>query len=369
MIRILFGCPLFYPETGGMETISWHLLQGLRPFGYEFAVFTAQGKTDLPAISQYDGVTVYRFPMIESLAERNPRQILTIQRQIAQLKSHFQPHLVHLHLGGPLPISFFHLQTSNAYPVPTLVTIHDSLQGLNGANDTVLAQTLLLAKWVVADSQAMYADLYQLFPQLTNRFLLLPCALPSPPLLPVQLPFAPPRLLCLGRMEQDKGFDLAITALALLIEEYPELCLAMIGDGRMKGEWQKLAGELGLGERVSWLGKVPAQQLWQQINQSTLLLMPSRRREAFGLVALEAAQMARPVIATAAGGLAELILDGQTGLLIPPEDPVALAQAIRSLLSQPNIAQQMGNNAHQHAFDKFNWTSYLQAHHQLYSQQ
>jgi glycosyltransferase involved in cell wall biosynthesis len=88
------------------------------------------------------------------------------------------------------------------------------------------------------------------------------------------------------------------------------------------------------------------------LNDVTLVLVPSRY-EAFGLTALEAAQMARPVVATRVGGLPEVVVDGKTGLLVEPDDPVALARAIVTLLQDRGRAERLGRAARERARHAF----------------
>jgi glycogen(starch) synthase len=101
------------------------------------------------------------------------------------------------------------------------------------------------------------------------------------------------------------------------------------------------------------------------IKDSTLVVMPSRT-EPFGLVALQAAQMGRPIVATRVGGLPEVILDGETGLLVEANDSDALASAILRLLRSPEWARQMGLTAHLRADREFGWAQHVSAYEELY---
>jgi glycosyltransferase involved in cell wall biosynthesis len=102
------------------------------------------------------------------------------------------------------------------------------------------------------------------------------------------------------------------------------------------------------------------------MNRATAVLMPSRW-EPFGLVALQAAQMARPVIASRIDGLREVVVHGQTGFLVPPEDPAALADAIAGLLGDAEQASAMGRAAQQRARETWPWISHVDAYEELYA--
>lgn len=362
-MKICHFCPLFWPEKGGIETITLHIVQGLRQRGHEVMVITTHGRLTLPNVAHYEDIPIYRFPMLEALSHNNPRLILTIQRQIAQLKREFEPDVVHLHVGGPVPVGLFHLNSHRAYPTPCVMTLHDPWPAATNTSQSLMGQLFNHCRWVIADSQAIWQDALATMPSLEPRLVLLYCALPTPTRLPEPLPFNPPRLLSWGRLEVDKGFDVAIEALARLGGAFPELTLTIAGDGAARPELEQQA--ISLGGRVHFTGRVP--DLIPLLNQSTLVLVPSRRREAFGLVALEAAQMARPVIATPSGGLAEIVLPGKTGLLTPVNDSQAFAEAIASLLTQPDLARQMGQTAYHQAHIRFNYDQYLTAHEELYA--
>ncbi len=102
------------------------------------------------------------------------------------------------------------------------------------------------------------------------------------------------------------------------------------------------------------------------MNSATLIVMPSRRDESFGLVALEAALMARPVVASRVGGLAEVVADRETGLLVDKENPAALARALARLLEDPGTAERMGQAARRRAQELFGLDGVVDAYAGLY---
>ena len=161
--------------------------------------------------------------------------------------------------------------------------------------------------------------------------------------MPTPLEFSSPTLLCLGRLAKQKGFDIAIQAFSQVSKKFPHLRLHIAGDSPERANLENLAKTLGVKEQVTFMGYIGLDEIPAIMNQATLSLMPSRF-ESFGLVALHTAQMERPLIATKIDGLPEIVIDKETGLLIPAEDPEALAQAIDLLLSQPELAISMGKN-------------------------
>ena len=123
--------------------------------------------------------------------------------------------------------------------------------------------------------------------------------------------------------------------------------------------------ELGLSDCVEFVGGVPPEKVADLIAQSTLVLIPSRL-EGFGLVALEAGAMARPVVATRVGGLPEVIVHEETGLLVNQESSPALADAIALLLDHTDVAMQMGQAVRRRVEEVFSWERCVDAYDTVY---
>jgi glycogen(starch) synthase len=168
-----------------------------------------------------------------------------------------------------------------------------------------------------------------------------------------------------GRLVSRKGFDVALSAFASIVRRFRSARMIIAGDGPARPALERQAAGLGLTGFVDFIGWVMPEQVPALINTATLMIVPSRR-EPFGLTALEAAQMARPVVATRVGGLSEIVVHGQTGLLVEKESPDALAEAITTLLKHPETATQMGYAARSRAIEKFGWDRYVDAHVMLY---
>ena len=135
-----------------------------------------------------------------------------------------------------------------------------------------------------------------------------------------------PLVGAVGRLSPEKGFDVLVRAVAQL----PGARTVVAGDGPERETLERLAHELGIASLVTFVGWVDPP--WSDHLVPDVLVVPSRR-EGFGLVAAEALMSGIPVVASAVGGLPEVLEEGVAGLLVPPEDPTALARAIESVLS------------------------------------
>src|SRR5271167_2829637 len=153
---------------------------------------------------------------------------------------------------------------------------------------------------------------------------------------------AEPRFLCVGRLIPIKGHVVLLRAFKQVLETRPDARLDIAGRGVLEHGLKDLARELGLGEAVRFLGHVSPVQ--EAIENSLAVVVPSLG-EGFGMVALEAMERGRPVIAASIGGLEDLIRDGETGLLVPPGDADSLAQAMLTLAADPARAAAMGVEA------------------------
>ena len=154
-------------------------------------------------------------------------------------------------------------------------------------------------------------------------------------------------VLFVGRLVEMKGAAVLLDAFARLAPRHPDVTLVMIGDGELRGSLQKRAGALGLGERVRFLGARPRVEVLAWMRRATMLVMPSvqtqsGRREGLGMVSLEAAATALPVIGSRTGGLPESLVDGVTGFLVPERDAGALAERIAALLDNPELRGRFG---------------------------
>ena len=364
-MKILYWTPFFLPDIGGIEVLAAKALPKLQQRNYEFVVVTSHGRYDLADETHYNGIPIYRFHTRSALRKGDLGQLIRIRQKVAKLKQSFEPDLVHINLSDPS--AYFHLSTATAYPALTLVTLHQNLAyfGLRGGLDTLLGQMLSMADWVTAVSAVTLSGVQAFMPEIRERSSVIYNGLDTPDVIPESLPFDAPRILCVGRLLHQKGFDLAIAAFASLVDRFPQARLTIVGDGPSRFDLEQQAAALGLGEAVEFKGRISPEHVRELMNTATIVVMPSRS-EGFPMVALEAAHMARPVVATPVGGLPESVVHQRTGLLVEPEDSLALAEAIAFLLSHPDIARQMGQAGRSRVLDIFNMERFVDAYDMLY---
>ena len=163
-------------------------------------------------------------------------------------------------------------------------------------------------------------------------------------------PDGAPRLLCVGRLIPIKGHIVLLRAFAEARRQLPDLELDVAGRGPLEPALRALARELGVGDAVRFLGHVTPIQ--GAIERATVVVVPSMG-EGFGMVALEAMERARPVVAASIGGLGEIVQDGVTGVLVPPGEAEPLAAAIVRVAGDQQLAQRMGEAGRERALSRF----------------
>lgn len=142
-----------------------------------------------------------------------------------------------------------------------------------------------------------------------------------------------------GALKPAKALDVLLRSLPEVIKQVPKAHLVVVGEGPERPRLEALARELGLEGRVSLVGH--RQDVLDWINALDIFVMPPRA-DGFSLVFVEAMACGKPVVASRVGGIPEAVVEGQTGLLVPPEDPQALARAVIRLCADPQEAARLG---------------------------
>lgn len=344
-MRIVFWQEVFWPHVGGVPTYAESLLPALRERGHDIIVVTRHDASERPRTDRWNGFAVHRFPFWQALQSGQPRAVRALQREVDQLLAESSPDVVHL--SGFGPSALFAMETKRASPAPLLVTLHSS-NTLTSKRATLFEQTLLRADWINTGSRALLDSARLCVPSITQRSSVVFHGVPSPAVAPAPFASAPPRLLCLGELADHKGYDLVLRAAPRVLASFPTLRIVLAGDGPARAALEQQARAASIDGAVEFPGAVARTAVAALINRASIVVAPSRR-ESFGLVAVEAALLQRPVIAARVGGLPEIVVHDETGLLVAPDDSVALADAIIALLSQPQKAASMGARARERA--------------------
>jgi len=384
-VKILHIYKDYPPILGGIENHVKLLAEGQADHGHEVTVLVTNPHGLRTTILHEGGVRVIRAGRLATVAS-TPLSLALMRQLLRQ-----QPDIVHLHYPYPVgEVSQWLLRRGRA----TVLTYHADIVRQAGILRFYKPLLRRVLRWVDAiiigsppmrggaflgerqarlrlipygiplarfQAEPAEADLARVRDQVNGAFARAGAtsaseaadfssgSSPSPPL-PVSPSPRPPTLLFVGRLRYYKGLDWLIRALPRLAAR-----LVVCGTGNMGPEWQALARELGVGERIAWLGEVPDADLPALYHLADLFVLPaSHPSEAFGLVQVEAMAAGLPVVCTELGtGTSYVNRDGVTGLVAPPRDADALAAAIATLLADPARCAALGATAQQRVAAEF----------------
>lgn len=156
-----------------------------------------------------------------------------------------------------------------------------------------------------------------------------------------------------GRLAVIKGADILIDAAAMLVQQWHDIGVVLVGDGEERGQLQALVTQAGIEKRVYVAGRVPREGIYSAIKGFDIAVVPSRE-EGFGLSALEAMACGVPVVASHVDALSEIINDGVTGLLFRTNDPNDLSSVITRLIGNHQLSQNLKHQALHHVHQHYN---------------
>ncbi|HEX6290399.1 MAG TPA: glycosyltransferase family 4 protein [Herpetosiphonaceae bacterium] len=345
-------------KEGGVETFVWELSRHLARRGHSVTIVGGAGQISRTV----PGVRVLRFPFVDRMAWRAMRplrrhiELTKLLERVSLMPAAvpnllaLRPDIVHLHkpydfLVGPLLHAvgarvIYHGHGEDFYPLDRpLSRTADAMLSCSGYNATTVAAHYGTQPEVVFNG--FDGELF--VPQ------------PADPELRTQL-LAPDEraIVQIGRLQPWKGMQYAIEALRLLVPRI-KARLLIGGAGTYRPALERLVAELGLTDHVTFLGNVPHQDVPQLYALADVVLGTSFASETFGMALCEALACERPVIASDWAGYREVVIDRQTGLIVPAQDPPALAAAIERLLCDRAEARRLAANGRQHVHAAFTW--------------
>lgn len=339
--HVLILASSYLPVIGGVQRTAALLARGLQAQGHRVTVLTQRHPRRLAAAEVWDGVRVQRWwfilPRWQHLRRGRldlfaaglllgPITLMRLSLWLARQR----PSVVNLHfVGAPAP---FILAAHVLWRFNLVVSLHgDDVQGLpnrSAFDGWVLRQTLRRAQAVTACSAALLRAALEFVPEIETKACVVHNAVEAGAAGAASQ--GEPVVLAVGRLEPKKGFGVLLCAWAQLAWNWPGVRLAVIGDGPEADALKALAQELGLAHEVEFRGRLRPHDVILAMQASQVVVVPSLV-EPFGIVAAEAMSAGRPVVASAVGGLHE-VLEGADAVLVPPNNAAALAQAIDAVL-------------------------------------
>jgi glycosyltransferase involved in cell wall biosynthesis len=364
-MRLLCWADQFHPYIGGVEVLIANALPRLQREGFECAVVTSRGPLNLPEEGRYRSIPVYRFPFRETIESRDPRETQLLVRRLVELENRLAPDLVHVFLSDPSCL--FHLMARRTPQSRLIVSVHNSSSDMRAsAQHSLQSRALQEADWVVGNSAFTLARLHRLAPECVDRSSVIYSGVEPPNDKPSEPSTSRAHIVCVGRLVEKKGFDLPIAAIEKLRARHPQARLEVIGDGPARTALEGLCDALGIRALVDFPGWVDPSEVFHHLDRASVVVVPSRRDEALGQVAIQASFMGRPIVAARLGGLPEVVVHEETGLLVEPNDSAALAAALAWVLDHPREAKAMGERAMKRAHSMFTMNGYCDSISSLY---
>lgn len=381
-MRIML-CPSAYaPHIGGVEELTNRLAIEYQNQGHEVLVVTARWPLNLPAHEIIRDTEVYRIDYI--MPKRKIKDLLLFcvlfplrLWALAQIIRRFRPDVVHIQCVSVQ--GFYFLTLKKLLGFKLIVT----MQGEQRADDYLIYQRTRImrpmlnrllknASYVTACSYAALCDGFGDKSKLTSNCSVISNGISLNELdnlqsANIEFATARPYIFALGRQVKVKGFDILVEAFSQIAQEYPNIDLIIGGNGQEHLALQKRVCELNLEKRIYLPGYLNREETVAHLRKALFLVVPSRY-ESFGIAGLEAMASRKAVIGMAVGGVPEVIVTEETGLLVPAEDVNALAEAISQLLSTPELADAMGSRGRARVENLFTWPHIAEQYLQLYQQ-
>ena len=365
-MKILLINSEYPPIGGGAGNASSNTARGLVQRGHDVLVLTS-GWDALPFEETRQAVRIIRLATLRRKMDRSNALeqisfIFAASLRISGLARDFKPDVTLAFFG--LPCGVVALLLKRLYRVPYIVSLRGGdVPGFRPYDFRLyhkLAAPVIRSVWRHADSiiansnglqkLALAFDSHYPIPVIPNGVDALRFVVSG-------RDWSPPHVLSVGRVVYQKGFDLAMRALSGLKDL--EWIWTIAGDGPQMAALKAMAEEFGIGGRVHFTGWLSSEQLKEQYATANVFLFPSRH-EGMPNVVLEAMASGLPVIASHIAGNEELVVDGETGRLVPPEDADALREALKPFLVEARMREGMGGAARRRVEASFSWGSVAQ---------
>jgi glycogen(starch) synthase len=365
----------FHPSVGGVEELVRQLALEQRRRGGDARVATNRWPRDLPRTELVDGIPVARYAFRVGGGDLKRRLAAaaffqpTLRRLCRDLKNAAVEvlNLQCVSCNAPYAVA-----AAQALGLPLVVTLQGELT--MDANQVfqrpreqeMYRQTLAAADMVTACSKQTLREAQDFFgARLAHKSRVIYNGVRLDEFVSAAGYQWPRRyILAIGRHVRQKGFDVLLKAFAKCADKTHDLLIA--GDGPERAALEALASELQLGSTVRFVGSVPHSRAVELFLGCEIFVLPSRH-EPMGIVNLEAMAAGKPVIATEVGGVPELVLHEQTGLLVQPDNADALAAALRRMMQDGDLRHRLGEAGRRRA-GQFSWPALADQYDQVYAE-
>jgi glycosyltransferase involved in cell wall biosynthesis len=360
------------PQVGGLEIAIDNLSRELMAQGRNVTIIAGTNRIAFSKEISSSGITVYRLPFVVPrlvTGAGHGKLILSIVKSLLspvlmpmslmktiQILRRINPAVVNLHYIAENAL--YCLASRRFVPFKLIVSIHGS-DIEKHFDRPILARCLTRrvlnsADRVLSNSVYLLRKGREISPSLDGKSRVVQNGVSDLDFENVSGGVHPRKyLLAIGSLVPNKGIDVLVRAFGLVHQSRPELDLVVAGEGHERVKYVALAEKLGLGRRIEFTGTVERSGIASLIRGCEFLVSASRN-EAFGISILEAMTAGKAVVATAVGGVPEIVTNMETGLLVAPDSPEEMARAILLLLNDDQLRQALGKRGRD-AAREFSW--------------
>ncbi len=358
MKKILFATPYFPPHIGGAQQYVYTVARGMLGYGWQVVVVTANTETATLHVEKTEGITVYRLPIFGTFSNTpiHPGWYFSIQTIIRKEK----PDIINAHAPVPYMADIASLAAGS---IPFVLTYHYGPLRRKGVliKDACISLyervflPLLLARSRVLISTSKHVS-QTIYAGHDKKTVLIPPGVDASVFVPGRYK---PRngLLFVGSLqeaERHKGLETLLQSVRLLKKTVPDISLTVLGKGDYVDGYKALCRDLGVHTRVKFAGTLRGDLLAAAYRDAAVFVHPPVY-DNVPTVILEAMACKIPVVSTTVGGIPELISDGKNGLLVPPENPKRLAEAIAGILRNTRLATRIRTAGYMRAHTQYRW--------------
>lgn len=359
-MNILFVTPFFTPQTGGVATFLEDARRFLTQRGHEVYVLRTGDARNIQRCSVNNDEHVYEFyfrgPWVpEAPVKGRVAFVLYFVPTLWRLSRFVREKRIQLvSLEYPLGFALYFIILRAFMNIKLMAGLHGddvlSILKLPAFERAIVRRAIRGADWVLAHSSSLMGQAERIVGRLKEQRSYLPYGIDCERLRQraVQqsqtiLQKKGPYILTVAKLYERKGIDVLLQAIKQVKDSLEGHSFLIVGDGPEETRLKQMAGDLGVANHVVFAGDIPNTVIPFLFKDCRFFVLPSRS-EPFGIVLLEAMTFGKAILATRVGGIPEFVTDGMNGVLVPSEDPEALAQQIRIFIQRKDQTERIGKN-------------------------
>ena len=364
-MNVMFVVP-WDQEFGGVASVVGNLAKSLEGEGHG-VVFLHPGSPDHPTRrTTIWGFTGYEINLRSPFVRERPvRSVVafvlylafTLYRIASVIRAH-KVQIVNIHYPVESFVYFGFLRW--LMPFRLAVSVHGTDMFPDGRRMKSYACSLKFlvssADTLVAPSRAFLRDCLSVFPEAAHKALCIHNGIDIDELLQIDEAITTaewrPYILCIATHNEKKAIDVLLKAFVQVSKTHHDLRLVLVGDGPLRGQHEEEVASLSLKRKVTFLGWKGRPEIAGLLRDCEIFVLPSRS-EPFGLVVAEALACRKAVVASRIGGIPEIIENGQSGILIEPDNPDVLARALQKVLDNDSFRESIAETGYRRVLENF----------------